>query len=253
MNIKNRYAVIPATLLLAGCAGLSTTAGDSPATGGAGGAYAVQAHDDHNAPTGPATVTVTGTPTDNLIEAAEAAEHSNYCAASNLPPGEGQANKGGTCVSTPLGEIAAHPVRVQASTKSFINLAGRAIKIKILVADNQGPVDLNAFTHDADNKAGVTLHEFPGKLDANGRPFIHCHLGVTRLVNGFPGELYDGAFSGVQGFKGEGIVATINNLPRGSFRADVYCSVPGHAPLPTALANQVQAFDTLDLRVVGRH
>jgi hypothetical protein len=200
----------------------------------------------------PGTVTVTGSPVKNLIEAAEAAEKSDYCAASKLPPGEGLANKGGTCVSTPLGEIAVHPVRVAASTNNFFNRSGKAIKVKILVADNRGPIDLNAFTHDANNKAGVTLHEFPGQLDANGRPFIHCHLGIAKLVNGFPGELYDGAFSGVQGFKGKGIVATVTGLPRGSYRGDVYCSVPGHAPLPTALANQVQAFDTFDFQVIGR-
>ncbi len=199
----------------------------------------------------PGTVMVTGTPVTNLIEAAEAAEDSNYCAASSLPPGEGLANKGNTCVSTPLGEIAAHPVRVAASTRHFLNRAGKAVKIRILVADNQGPIDLNAFTHDENNKAGITLHEFPGKLDADGRPFLHCHLGVATLVNGFPGETYDGAFSGVQGVQGAGITATVTGLPRGTYRADVYCSVPGHAPLPTALANQVQAFDTADFKVVG--
>ena len=205
------------------------------------------------APAGlPGTVAVTGTPVKNLIEAAEAAESSNYCKASKLPPGEGQANKGGTCVSTPLGEIAKHPVRVAASTRNFVNRSGKAVKVRILVADNQGPIDLNAFTHDANNKAGVTLHEFPGQLDASGRPFIHCHLGIAKLVNGFPGETYDGAFSGVQGFKGNGIVATVTGLKAGSYRGDVYCSVPGHAPLPTALANQVQAFDTFDFVVVGR-
>ncbi len=200
----------------------------------------------------PGTVTVTGTPVKNLIEAAEAAESSDYCKASKLPPGEGLANKGGTCVSTPLGEIAAHPVRVAAGTNHFFNRVGKKIKVRILVADNQGPIDLNAFTHDANNKAGITLHEFPGQLDANGRPFLHCHLGIAKLVNGFPGETYDGAFSGVQGFKGSGIVATVTGLPRGSYRGDVYCSVPGHAPLPTALANQVQAFDTFDFKVIGR-
>lgn len=200
----------------------------------------------------PGTVTVTGSPVTNLIEAAQNPETSVFCDNSDLPAGEGRANKGGTCLSTPLGEIAEHPVRVAASTRNFFNRTGKAIKVKILVADNQGPIDLNAFTHDANNKAGITLHEFPGQLDANGRPFLHCHLGIAKLVNGFPGETYDGAFSGVQGFKGSGIVATVTGLPRGTYRGDVYCSVPGHAPLPTALANQVQAFDTFDFRVIGR-
>lgn len=200
----------------------------------------------------PGTVTVTGTPVKNLIEEAAPAEKSNYCAASKLPPGEGLANKGGTCVSTPLGEIAAHPVRVAASADRFVNRVGQTVKVRVLVADNQGPLDLNAFTHDANNKAGVTLHEHPGQLDERGRPFAHCHLGVAKLVNGFPGETYDGAFSGVQGFKGKGIVAKIVGLPRGQYRGDVYCSQPGHPALPTALANQVQAFDTFDFVVVGR-
>lgn len=204
------------------------------------------------AATVPGVVTVTGTPVVNLIENAEPPEHSNYCAASTLPPGEGLANKGGTCVSTPLGEIAKHPVRVSVRVPLF-NRAGKAIKFRILVADNLGPLDLNAFTHDANNKAGVTLLEFPGKLQADGRPFLHCHLGVARVDrNGLPGELYDGAFSGVQGFKGSGLVATVKGLPRGTYRADVYCSEPGHPMLPTALANMVQAFDTANVIVTGR-
>jgi len=244
-------------LLLAGC---TVASGHEPnasqrafqATGGQRHHHTVSPSATAPAPVVPGTVTVTGSPVKNLIEAAEAAESSNFCKASNLPPGEGKANKGGTCVSTPLGEIAAHPVRVATSVPR-VNRVGKPVKVKILIADNQGPIDLNAFTHDENGKAGITLHEFPGQLDDNGRPFIHCHLGIAKLVNGFPGELYDGAFSGVQGFQGKGIVATVTGLPRGSFRADVYCSVPGHAPLPTALANQVQAFDTADLVVVGRN
>lgn len=204
------------------------------------------------AATVPGVVTVTGTPVKNLIENAEPPEKSEYCAASTLPPGEGLANKGGTCVSTPLGEIAKHPVRVSVRVP-LINRVGKAVKFRILVADNRGPLDLNAFTHDANNKAGVTLLEFPGKLQADGRPFLHCHLGVAKVDrNGLPGELYDGAFSGVQGFKGAGLVATVKGLPRGTYRADVYCSEPGHPMLPTALANMVQAFDTANVIVTGR-
>jgi hypothetical protein len=205
------------------------------------------------AATVPGIVTVTGTPVANLIENAEPPEKSEYCAQSTLPPGEGLANKGGTCVSTPLGEIAKHPVRVSVRVPP-VNRVGKSIKFRILVADNLGPLDLNAFTHDANNKAGVTLLEFPGKLQANGRPFLHCHLGVAKVDrNGLPGELYDGAFSGVQGFKGAGLVATVKGLPRGTYRADVYCSEPGHPMLPTALANMVQAFDTANVIVVGRN
>ena len=260
MNIKRRYAAIPAALLLAGCAGLSATAGDSPATGSAGGAHAVPAHDEHTQAPGtpgtpPGTVAIIqGTPVDNLVETAAPPEKSNYCAASRLPPGEGLANKGNTCVSTPLGEIAAHPVRVTAVPRHFFNLTGQVVKVKILVEDNQGVLDLNAFTHDANNKAGVTLHEHGGQLDAAGRPLLHCHLGVasTAFIGALPGETYDAAFSGVQGFKGD-LTASITGLPRGTYRGDVYCSVPGHPQLPTALANQVQAFDTFDFRGVGRN
>lgn len=201
----------------------------------------------------PGTVTVTGVPVKNLVEEAAPAENSNYCKTSKLTRGEGLANKGGTCVSTPLGEVAKHPVRVAAASDRFINRVGQTVKVRVLVADNQGPLDLNAFTHDANNKAGVTLHEHPGQLDERGRPLLHCHLGIAKLVNGFPGETYDGAFSGVQGFKGKGIVAKVTGLPRGQYRGDVYCSQPGHPALPTALANQVQAFDTFDFVVVGRN
>lgn len=258
-RITGKFALPVVGLLFVGAAGCTVAQASETA---------VKSHHHHtpyaNAPTAPVpsvpaavppgTVTVTGTATANLIEAAEAPEKSAFCAASKLPSGEGQGNKGGTCVSTPLGEIAKHPVRV-ASSVPFVNRTGKPVKVKILVADNQGPIDLNAFTHDANNKAGITLHEFPGQLDANGRPLIHCHLGIAKVaqVGGLPGELYDGAFSGVQGFKGKGIVATVTGLPRGAYRADVYCSVPGHAPLPTALANMVQAFDTADFVVVGRN
>jgi hypothetical protein len=200
----------------------------------------------------PGTVTVTGTPVKNLVEEAAPAENSEYCKTSKLPRGEGLANKGGTCVSTAIGEIAAHPVRVASSPDRFVNRAGKSVRVRISVADNQGPLDLNAFTHDANNKAGVTLHEHPGQLDERGRPLLHCHIGVVKIVNGFPGETYDAAFSGVQGFRGKGIVAKIDGLPRGSFRADTYCSQPGHPALPTALANQVQAFDSFKFVVVGR-
>lgn len=206
------------------------------------------------APAGrPGTVKVVrGTPIANIRTQAAPPETSAFCDASDLPAGEGVANKGNTCVSTPLGEIAARPVRVTATT-SPLALRGKAVKVKILVADNQGVLDLNAFTFDATGGAGVTLHEHPGELDANGRPLAHCHLGVTTLARAgaLPGEDYDAAFSGIQGFKGD-LTAEITGLPKGTYRGDVFCSVPGHPILPTNVATRVQAFDTFDFRVIGR-
>ena len=77
-----------------------------------------------------------------------------------------------------------------------------------------GPLDLNAFTHDKNDKAGDTFLEHPGELDKAGRPLLHCHLGVTTLSekNGLPGESYDAAFLGVQGVKGD-LHAKISGLP----------------------------------------
>jgi hypothetical protein len=206
------------------------------------------------APAGrPGTIKVVrGTPIENIRQNAAPPETSNFCDASDLPAGEGVANKGNTCVSTPLGEVAARPVRVTANTR-FLNLVRKPVKVKILVADNQGVLDLNAFTFDATGGAGTTLHEHPGELDANGRPLAHCHLGVTTVsrLGALPGEDYDAAFSGIQGFKGD-LTAEITGLPRGTYRGDVFCSVPGHPILPTNVATRVQAFDTFDFRVLGR-
>jgi hypothetical protein len=78
---------------------------------------------------------------------------------------------------------------------------------------------------------------------------LHCHLGVTTLSgDGLPGEDYDAAFSGVQGFEGN-VSAKISGLEKGEYRGDVYCSQPGHLGLPTAKATQVQAFDTFKFKV----
>lgn len=201
----------------------------------------------------PGTVTIVrGTPVENIRQTPADPETSNYCDDSGLPPGEGLADKGNTCVSTPLGEIADHPVRVTTQAPLLVRRSA-GIKVRIVVADNQGVLDLNAFTFDATGGAGTTLHERPGELDANGRPLLHCHLGVTTLrgFNALPGEDYDAAFSGIQGFKGD-VTAKITGLPRGTYRGDVYCSVPGHPQLPTSKATEVQAFDTFDFKVIGR-
>jgi hypothetical protein len=195
---------------------------------------------------------VRGTPIANIRQTPADRETSDYCNDSDLPAGEGLANKGNTCVSTPLGEVAVHPVRVSANT-GFFQRTGKAVKVKILVADNQGVLDLNAFTFDATGGAGTTLHERPGELDAAGRPLAHCHLGVTtvRSTTALPGEDYDAAFSGIQGFKGD-LTAEITGLPKGTYRGDVFCSVPGHPILPTNVATRVQAFDVFEFRVFGR-
>jgi hypothetical protein len=201
----------------------------------------------------PGTVKVVrGTPVPNIRQSAAPAETSNFCDASDLPAGEGVANKGNTCVSTPIGEVAARPVRVTATT-NLLATVGKPVKVKILVADNQGVLDLNAFTFDESGAAGKSLHEHPGELNEQGRPLAHCHLGVTTLrgFGALPGEDYDAAFSGIQGFKGD-LTAEITGLPRGTYRGDVYCSGPGHPALTTNVATRVQAFDSFDFRVVGR-
>lgn len=202
----------------------------------------------------PGTITIVrGTPVENLVKDAAPAERSEFCDQSSLPAGEGRADKGGTCVSTPLGEIAKHPVRVATQPDKLIVRKGSALKVRVVVADNQGVLDLNAFTFDATGGAGVTLHEHPAQLNSQGRPLLHCHMGITtvRALGALPGEDYDAAFLGLQGFKGD-LTAKITGLPRGAYRGDVYCSGPGHPMLATAKATQVQAFDTFDFVVTGR-
>lgn len=202
----------------------------------------------------PGTITIVrGTPVENLVKDAAPAEESEFCDQSSLPPGEGLADKGGTCVSTPLGEIAKHPVRVATQLNRFVVPRNGSLKVRVVVADDQGVLDLNAFTFDATGGAGVTLHEHPAQLNDQGRPLLHCHMGITtvRAVGALPGEDYDAAFLGLQGFKGD-LTAKITGLPRGAYRGDVYCSGPGHPMLSTAKATQVQAFDTFDFVVAGR-
>lgn len=205
-------------------------------------------------PARPGTITVVrGTPIGNLVKDPAPAETSKFCAASTLPPGEGLADKGGTCVSTAIGEIAKHPVRVATQPNKFFVRRGDSLKVRVVVADDQGVLDLNAFTFDSSGGAGTTLHEHPQQLDAQGRPLMHCHMGITtvRRTGALPGEDYDAAFLGLQGFKGD-LTAKITGLSKGSYRGDVYCSGPGHPMLATAKATQVQAFDTFDFTVIGR-
>lgn len=174
----------------------------------------------------------------------------DFCRNSKLPAGEGKEDKGGTCVSQPIGEVAKNPVRISIPNAPTVVSVGQAINLDIRIEDRFGPIDLNAFTHDENNKAGDTFLESPGELDKDGRPLAHCHLGVTTLTekNGLPGESYDAAFKGVQGFKGD-VHATIDGLNVGFYRADVYCSEPGHASLPTAKATNVQAFASFNFQV----
>ena len=239
-----------------GAAGTTTHEhGDSAAETASGAATAPSSGAATTAPaaTRPGTIKVIGTPVANLRTEAAPPETSNFCDQSDLPAGEGKADKGNTCVSTPLGEVADHPVRVAANPRSFFNIKGGKVKVHVVVADNQGVLDLNAFTFDQTGGAGVTMHERPAELQDNGRPLLHCHLGVVtvRGVGALPGEDYDAAFSGLQGFKGD-LTAEITGLPRGTYRGDVYCSGPGHPMLPTSKATEVQAFDTFDFKVVGR-
>ncbi len=175
----------------------------------------------------------------------------DYCRNSKLPAGEGKNNKGGTCISFPIGEVSKNPVRVAVPDAPSVVPVGKAFEVDVKVEDRDGPLDLNAFTFDKKTgKAGDTFLEHPGELDKKGRPLLHCHLGVTTLAekNGLPGESYDAAFSGVQGIKGD-LKAKVSGLDAGFYRADVYCSQPGHAPLPTAVATNVQAFSSFNFQV----
>lgn len=197
----------------------------------------------------PGKIELNGEGVDNFFQA-RSGFLADYCRNSNLPAGEKKDNKGGTCVSFPIGEVAKNPVRVAVPNAPSVLSVGQDLDLKILVEDRFGPMDLNAFTHDENDKAGDTFLEHPGKLDERGRPFLHCHLGVTTLPekNGLPGESYDAAFLGVQGVKGD-LKAKVSGLDIGFYRADVYCSQPGHAPLPTATATNVQAFTSFNFQV----
>jgi hypothetical protein len=197
----------------------------------------------------PADVKVDGNKVDNLRT--DANPDPDFCKKSNLPPGEGKADKGGTCLSVPIGEVAKNPVKVAVDNAPEIVKAGESFKLGVRIEDKFGPLDLDGFTFDETGKAGKAFLEGPGELGKNGRPFMHCHLGVTTLEEkgGLPGDKYDAAFSGVQGFKGNDLSVEVGGLNKGFYRGDVYCSQPGHAALPTAKADFVQAFDSFEFEV----
>lgn len=205
--------------------------------------------DDPKKASSPSTVDVSGDEVKNIRE-----DRSNlvadYCRESSLKPGEGEKDKGNTCVSYPIGEVSKNPVRVAIPNAPTVVPVGKDFTLEVKVEDRFGPLDLNAFTFDKSGKAGDTFLEHPGQLDKDGRPLLHCHLGVSTLAekNGLPGESYDAAFSGVQGLKGN-LEAKVSGLDAGFYRGDVYCSQPGHAPLPTALATNVQAFASFNFQV----
>lgn len=197
----------------------------------------------------PADVKVDGDAVKNLRT--DANPDPDFCEKSKLPPGEGKADKGGTCLSVPIGEVAKNPVKV-AILNAPVNIAvGKAFELKVQIEDKDGPLDLDGFTFDETGKAGKAFLEGPGELGNNGRPFMHCHLGISTLEEegGLPGDKYDAAFSGVQGFKGDDLSVKVGGLQAGFYRGDVYCSQPGHAPLPTAKADFVQAFDSFEFEV----
>lgn len=198
-----------------------------------------------------AEVKVDGNEVDNLREDI-AKNAANFCETSVLDAGEGKEDKGGTCVSSQLGEIAKNPVLVAMPGFPDVVAEGKKFKVKIQIEDKFGPLDLNAFTN-IDGKAAETFLEHPGELDNNGRPLLHAHFGVTTLKadKGLPKTNdYDAAFSGVQGVKGDKeLSVTVSGLKAGFYRADVYAGGPGHAPTPTAKANQVQAFSSVYFEV----
>lgn len=175
-----------------------------------------------------------------------------FCEDSKLPPGEGKSDKGGSCVSTQLGEIAKNPVFVALPDFPTVVAEGKSFTVKVQVEDKFGELDLNAFTHDENNKAGETFLERPGELDNDGRPLLHAHFGLITLKSrqGLPvSNDYDAGFTGVQGVKGDPLTVKVGGLKAGFYRADVYAGGPGHAPIPTALATQVQAFASVYFEV----
>jgi hypothetical protein len=198
----------------------------------------------------PADVKVEGDEVKNLRT--DANSDRDFCKKSRLRAGEGKADKGGTCLSVPIGEVAKNPVKVAVENAPVEIGAGEAFKIGVKVEDKFGPLDLDGFTFDETGKAGKAFLEGPGELgNQSGRPFLHCHLGITTLQEkgGLPGDKYDAAFSGVQGFKGDDLSVEVGGLNKGFYRGDVYCSQPGHLPLPTAKADFVQAFDSFEFEV----
>jgi len=195
-----------------------------------------------------ADVAVDGTQVENIRPDASREEVSAFC--EGKTDGTGKADKGGTCVSASIGEVAKDPVRVSMVDPPSTLKVGQGFDARVVVADSKGPIDLNAFTADKTGKAGDTFLEHPGELDKDGRPLAHCHLGVATLdENGFPvADNYDAAFSGVQGIKGD-LTAKVGGLKAGKYRGDVWCSQPGHLILPTSKADKIQAIDSFRFEV----
>lgn len=207
--------------------------------------------DDQSKIDEPAEVEVNGDEVKNLREDA-AKNAKNFCKTSKLKAGEGKEDKGGTCVSSQLGEIAKNPVLVSMPDFPSVVDEDEKFTVKVQIEDKFGPLDLNAFTN-INGKASTTFLEHPGELDADGRPLLHAHFGITDLKEkqGLPKTNdYNAAFSGVQGVQGDDdLEVTVSGLPAGFYRADVYAGGPGHAPTPTAKANQVQAFASVYFEV----
>lgn len=205
----------------------------------------VKEDDDVKAQVERADVEVEGDEVDNVRPDAKA---DNF--KTKLDIGNGKADKGNTFVNIPIGEVAKNPVKVAVKNPPAKVKAGKAFEVDVLVADKDGALDLNAFTFDESGGAGVTFLEHPGELDKDGRPLAHCHIGAVTLdKDGFPAaDDYDAAFSGVQGVKGD-LTAKIDGLNAGSYRADVWCSQPGHLVLPTNKADKVQAIDSFRFEV----
>ena len=237
--------------LAAGC-GTSAQANETPRFNSAAPEFGLNlpTHEDDKKKDDKSNVTVNGEGVDNIRPDRNQLV-ADFCRNSKLPAGEGKDNKGGTCVSQPIGEVAKNPVRVAVPNAPSVVPVQTPFTLDVKVEDRDGPLDLNAFTFDPKTgKAGDTFLESPGELDAQGRPLLHCHLGVSTLTekNGLPGESYDAAFKGLQGVKGD-LKVTVDGLDAGFYRADVYCSSPGHAPLVTATATNVQAFASFNFQV----
>jgi hypothetical protein len=95
----------------------------------------------------PGAVDLTGDEVKNLVEDRSDLV-GDFCRNSKLPAGEGKDNKGGTCVSSPIGEVAKNPVRVAVDNAPSVVSVGKDFEVKIRVEDRFGPLDLNAFTFD---------------------------------------------------------------------------------------------------------
>lgn len=155
------------------------------------------------------------------------------CADSDLPPGEGRANKAGTCVSTDLGEVRENPVFPVVNAPDSA-AQGEDFTFAVQVVGN-GP-GLNGFTQEGDTgKAGITFLE---RMTLNNT--VHCHTGAAATnESGAPlTATYAAAFSGLEGI-GDEFLVTFANLDAGTYVGAVWCTGAGHVPLGTALASTI--------------